>query len=251
MQPKDRIDYIRKNTKSIFMKIIIYLLLPYFMLLSYHEITSSDTAGDKDESDWILLFDGETFDGWHGYNKDEVGPGWNIENGAMVLDKSKGIAGDIVTDMEFENFEFALEWKISECGNSGIFFNVVESPEYRTPYLTGPEMQILDNSCHPDAKIETHRAGDLYDMIATSVVNVNPAGEWNYIRILSDNGRVTFSQNDVEVVQFSMHNEQWAEMIANSKFKNMPAFGKSKKGRIGLQDHGDKVWFRNIKIRTL
>ena len=112
-------------------------------------------------------------------------------------------------------------------------------------------MQILDNTCHPDTRFETHRAGDLYDMITTRYITVNPAGEWNKIRIVSKDGHVQFYQNGYEVVNFQMHNEKWLEMIKNSKFHEMPAFGLSKKGHIALQDHGDKVWFRNIKVRTL
>ncbi len=206
---------------------------------------------DRPQSEWITLFDGESFNGWHSYNQESVLPGWQIEDGAMVLDKSKGKGGYIITDEEFENFELQLEWKIAECGNSGIFWNIVESSKYGTPYLTAPEMQVLDNACHPDAKIDTHRAGDLYDMIETSVVNVHPAGQWNSVKIRTNEGRVTFWQNGAEVVQFTMHSSEWDKMVAKSKFKDWEAFGKSKKGKIGLQDHGDKVWFRNIKIKLL
>ena len=215
------------------------------------QIKKAEMSPPVQTGEWIDIFDGKSFDGWHGYNKDEVGPAWQIEDGAMVLDKSKGKAGDIISDEAYQNFELTLEWKISECGNSGIFFNVVESPKYHSPWLTGPEMQILDNSCHPDAKIETHRAGDLYDMIQTSVVNVKPAGEWNKINIRSLDNEVTFWQNDEQVVQFTMHDESWDKMVSESKFKSMPDFGKARGGKIGLQDHGDKVWFRNIRIKKL
>lgn len=189
--------------------------------------------------------------GWHTFNKEGLDPSWQMEDGVLSFDKSRGEGGDIVTDKEYENFELSLEWKISDCGNSGLFWNIVESEKYRWPWQTGPEMQILDNKCHPDAKIVTHRAGDLYDMIETSVVNVKPAGEWNSIKVRSDHGKMSFSQNGTEVVTFTMHDESWDTMVANSKFKGMEDFGKAKKGRIGLQDHNDKVWFRNISITEL
>ena len=204
-----------------------------------------------EDSGWSELFDGETFSGWHGYNKDQVGAAWQIEDGAMYLDKSKGEGGDIISDGEYENFELYLEWKIADCGNSGIFWNVVESPDLGAPYLSAPEMQVLDNNCHPDAKIDTHRAGDLYDMIETSVVNVKPAGEWNSVKIRSENGNMTFWQNGEEVVKFIMHTPEWDAMVAKSKFKDWDAFGKARSGKIGLQDHGDMVWFRKIKIKVL
>ena len=117
--------------------------------------------------------------------------------------------------------------------------------------MTGPEMQVLDNSCHPDAKIIKHRAGDLYDLISSSKETVKPAGEWNHAVIRSDHGKMEFWLNGTKAVEFTMHDAKWDEMVAASKFKTMPDFGKASKGHIALQDHGDNVWFRNIKIREL
>lgn len=201
---------------------------------------------------WISLFDGQTTKGWHTYNKDHVGSAWKVQDGALVLDKGPSDeGGDLATDQEFENYDLKLEWKIAPCGNSGIIFNVHESPEYKSSYNTGPEMQVLDNSCHPDAKIHTHRAGDLYDMIACKEETVLPANEWNSARIRVKNGKAQFWLNGKKVVKFTMFNDTWKEMVANSKFKTMPGFGTFKKGRIVLQDHGDKVWYRNIMIKEL
>jgi len=215
------------------------------------------------EQGWSLLFDGKDISEFRNFKKETVGSSWIIDDQAIHLkSEPRGDGswqakdgGDLVSDKEYQDFDLKLEWKISNCGNSGIIFNSVESDEYDYVWQTGPEMQILDNSCHPDTKYEKHRAGDLYDLIATKYVTVNPAGEWNKIRIISKGGKVQFYQNGYEVVNFEMHNDKWAEMIENSKFNHkndkMHGFGLAKKGHICLQDHGDKVWFRNIKIREL
>ena len=212
------------------------------------------TAKEKKEG-WKLLFDGKTFNGWHTFKSDKVGAAWVVEDGAIRLNKkeegspAKG-GGDIVTAAEFENYELSLEWKIGPCGNSGIIFNVVESPEYQNTWQTGPEMQVLDN-CHPDGKIEKHRAGNLYDLIKSPTESVKPAGEWNLAKIISNKGHLELWLNDVKQVETMMFTPEWDALIKGSKFKNMPAFGKSKKGRIALQDHGELVWFRNIKLKEL
>ncbi|MDL5048887.1 DUF1080 domain-containing protein [Oscillatoria amoena NRMC-F 0135] len=200
---------------------------------------------------WTLLFDGMSVAGWKGFNKDSVGAAWVIDNGTLHFDNTvQESRGDIITVNEYEDFELALEWKIDSCGNSGIMFNVVEGPEYKNTYLTGPEMQVLDNACHPDAKIIKHRAGDLYDLISCSTETVKPAGEWNQVRIVADHGNYQFWLNGTNVVNFTMHTPEWDALVAGSKFKQWPAFGKATKGHIALQDHGDKVWYRNIMIRT-
>jgi hypothetical protein len=201
---------------------------------------------------WKLLFDGKTTSGWRNYLSDKVTDRWKVANGELYLDKSvtKG-TGDIITDGEFQDYELVLDWKISPCGNSGVIFNVVEDEKFKNTYNSGPEMQVLDNTCHPDAKIAKHRAGDLYDLIAVSKETVKPAGEWNQVRIVSKNAKMEFWLNGTKVVDFTMHTPEWKEMVANSKFKTMAGFAESRKGHIALQDHGDAVWFRNIKIREL
>ncbi|MEL6863649.1 MAG: family 16 glycoside hydrolase [Bacteroidota bacterium] len=216
------------------------------------------TNAEKAEG-WQLLFDGKTTNGWRNFRKEDIGSSWKIADGTLMLDAKRkddggwqaSDGGDIITEGEYENFELELEWKIGACGNSGIMYNVVESDEYDYVWRTGPEMQVLDNTCHPDAKIPTHRAGDLYDMIECSYVTVKPAGQWNKVRIIINNGQVEHWLNGYKVVEFEMFTDQWTQMIADSKFSKMPDFGKARKGHISLQDHGDPVWYRNIRIREL
>ncbi len=214
---------------------------------------------EEEAQGWKLLFDGKTLNGWHNFRKTTIGKSWIVDAGAITLDAKKNPdghwqapdGGDILTEEEYENFEFNIEWKISNCGNSGIIYNVVEGDKYDYVWNTGPEMQILDNTCHPDARFKTHRAGDLYDLIECAYVTVKPAGEWNNVRLIKNKGKVEHWLNGVKVVEYEMYTDRWLEMIANSKFKDMPDFGRATKGRISLQDHGDKVWFRNIKIKVL
>jgi hypothetical protein len=212
---------------------------------------------ESTENDWISLFDGESFNGWSKYGGGDVGAAWKIQDGAIYLDASNkdnwqtGDGGDITTNDEFDNFHFQVEWKIAKNGNSGIIFFVHESPEYSYPWMTGPEMQVLDNDGHPDAKIRTHRAGDLYDLIESTEETVKPLGEWNLAEIIAKDGNLELHLNGVMVVSTTMWTSEWDEMVANSKFKDMPGFGKFKKGKIALQDHGDEVWFRNIRIKKL
>ena len=207
------------------------------------------TEKEKEEG-WKLLFDGKSTDGWRKFKSDKVPASWKVKNGALVLEKS-GDGGDIITNDEYQDFELELEWMISEGGNSGIIYYVKEGDDYGYVWNTGLEMQILDNMRHPDGRFEKHRSGDLYDLIETSFVTVNPPLEWNKVKIISKGGHVEQWQNGYKVVEFDMNSAAYQDLIKNSKFKDMKGFGQAKKGHIALQDHGDKVWFRNIKIKEL
>ena len=215
--------------------------------------TAQNTLTEKEKKDgWKLLFDGTSTKGWKTFNSDSAVTAWKASDGTLMLDSNaKKGRGDLLTAQAYENYELTIDWKISACGNSGIIFNVVEDKKYRATYLTGPEMQVLDNTCHPDAKIIKHRAGDLYDLITSAKETVKPAGEWNTARLVSNHGKMEFWLNGFKSVSFTMHNTEWNDMVAKSKFKTMPDFGKATKGHIALQDHGDQVWYRNIKIKEL
>jgi hypothetical protein len=215
--------------------------------------TSTDTTRTtSSEEGWTSLLQGNTLNGWRNFKSQEAGQAWSVQDGVLMFDPKSGKpGGDLMTDKEFENFELELDWKIDSCGNSGIIFNVVEDEKYDAVWHTGPEMQVLDNACHPDAKIIKHRAGDLYDLISSSTEVAKPAGEWNQVRIISNNANYEFYLNGTKIVSFTMHTPEWDRLVAGSKFKDMPAFGKATKGHIALQDHGDRVWFRNIRIKEL
>lgn len=212
---------------------------------------------ESTEEQWTILFDGTATDAWHQYgqSKDSFPESWKIEDGTLAFYPVEGEHHDIVTDEEFESFELHIEWKISEGGNSGIMFGVKEMEQFQEPYYTGPEIQVLDNERHPDAKVngKTHQAGALYDMVPPAEDVSSPAGEWNtyVIRIDHVNNKGSVTHNGKVVTEFPVHGEQWDTMVANSKFSQWEEFGKHHRGMIALQDHSDRVTYRNIKIRKL
>ena len=205
---------------------------------------------------WKVLFDGQSTKGWHSYGETTAGAAWKVDDGTLHLDaaaKKEGVSGgDLVTDDEFKDFDLMLEWKISAKGNSGIIFYVHDDKEkYPDTYNTGLEMQVLDNEGHDDGKIHKHRAGDLYDLIASRTEPVKPVGEWNKVEIVSKKGKLDLYLNGTKVVSTILWNANWKKLVAGSKFASMPDFSVYRSGKIALQDHGNEVWYRNIKIRTL
>jgi hypothetical protein len=225
-------------------------------------MSSVNNGSAEDDKEWVSLFDGKTTKGWHTYGKTTIGKAWKVEEGTLHLDGASkkdwqtAEGGDIISDEEFENFDLKLEWKISPKGNSGIIFYINEDlAKYPYPWHTGPEVQVLDNGTptapgHADGKLYTHRAGDLYDLLASKEA-AKPAGEWNAVEIVANKGKLDFYLNGEHTLSTTMWNDTWKQMVAISKFKDMPAFGTFQKGKIGLQDHGNDVWFRNIKIKRL
>ena len=197
----------------------------------------------------LSLFDGKTTNGWHSYLKTSPGA-WGVVDGVLKLDPNAPGQGDLVTDKEYENYELSLEWKIAEGGNSGIIFGVHEDPSFDATYLTGIEMQILDDAKAEDNKLPTHLAGALYDMKAPSHP-AKPAGEWNKVTIRKLNGHLTFWLNGRKVVETQMGSPEWQEMLNKSKFKTWKGFAAYPKGHIALQDHGAVVSFKNITIKEL
>jgi hypothetical protein len=201
---------------------------------------------------WVLLFDGKAINQWRGFKKDQVPDSWQVEDGAIALTGKGG--GDLITKNQYENYEFSVDWKISEGGNSGIIYNVSEDPQYKATYHTGPEMQVLDNDRHPDAKMGKNgnrQAGANYDLIPLSTPAVKPVGQWNTAKVVVNKGHVEHWLNGKKVVAYQLGSPEWEALVKGSKFASMPGYGRIKKGHIALQDHGDKVWYKNIKIRPL
>jgi len=246
------------------MKKILFILLAVCVLTackkgksekSIENNTDKATASIQKENEWIALFDGSSFDNWRGYLTDSIYKEWTIEENTMVFTPSDKGGKNIISKQKFTNFILSLEWKISEGGNSGIFWSVFEDEKFPEAYQTGPEIQVLDNVLHADAKVAngTHKAGSLYDMIACPDEHVKPAGEWNLcvLEINHETNQGKVSMNGTKVITFPVHGEKWDEMVKNSKFNGWEGFGQYRTGHIGLQDHSDKVWYRDIKIKEL
>ena len=224
-----------------------------------------------DKKGFITIFDGKTFAGWRGYGKTYMPSKWKVQDGAIFFDsKAKGEGGDIIFAHQFgPDFEFEMEWKIAEGGNSGIFYLAREVANadrsgLEPIYISAPECQVLDNERHPDAKLgkdNNRQSSSLYDMIPAKPQNAKPAGQWTKVRIRVKDGHVQHFQNDVEVLSYDLWTPAWTALLQDSKFseKNWPvAFdllnncgGPEHKGFIGMQDHGDNVWYRNIKVKEL
>jgi len=225
---------------------------------AYEADAASDTTAmaDNDEN-WDKLFNGQDLKGWKAFNADSISDQWQVEDGVLAFSPAEGdreSSENLISEKTYTNFELSLEWKISEGGNSGIMWGVQESEDYSEPYLTGPEIQILDYKLHPDAKNgEVRQAGALYDMMPPSEDKTRNAGEWNetVIRINHRTNKGSVRLNGTLINEFPVHGEEWSKMVENSKFKDWEDFGKNREGHIALQDHSDKVWFRNIKIKEL
>lgn len=209
-------------------------------------------TGLEKQEGWQLLFDGESLEHFRGFRKNEVPPGWEVEDGAITLVGDR--AGDIITKEQYGDFELSIDWKIAEGGNSGIFYHVSEDTTYANTYNSGPEMQVLDDERHPDAKMGVNgnrQAGSLYDLLPLSTPAAKPAGEWNRARLVVNDGNVEHWLNGKKVVTYTLGTPAWDSMVEASKFATMDGFGAEGEGHIALQDHGDRVWFKNIKIRPL
>lgn len=231
-----------------------------------------------DADGFYVLFNGnEKMQGWRGYGKDAVPSRWSVEDGCIKFagsgggEAQSGEGGDLIFEHKFKNFILELEWKISKGGNSGIFYLAQEvktekdgKARYEPIYLSAPEYQVLDNANHPDSFLGVdgnRKSASLYDMIPAKPQNQLPFGEWNKARIMVYKGTVVHSQNDVNVVEYHLWTQQWTDMLQASKFsaERWPiAFdllnncgGENHEGYIGLQDHGDDVWYRNIRIKVL
>ena len=226
------------------------------------KVALNTLTNEEKAQGWILMFDGKTSDGWRGYNKTNFPPDWIVEDGALKLKGSGNgeagsvTGGDIVYGKQkFSNFNLKIEWKISNGGNSGIFYLAREVPGWEI-WRTAPELQILDNDRHPDAllgKDGNRMAASLYDLIPAKPQNTKPAGEWNSVEIISYQGTVVHKQNGVAVLEYHLWTPEWNTLVKNSKFPeyNPDWANVAKEGLIGLQDHGNDVWYRNIKIRPL
>lgn len=199
-------------------------------------------------ADWIELFDGTGTTAWRGYLKPELPEGWRVVDGALT---SVGARVDLITKDQFENFELTLDWKLTKGGNSGIFFGVREDSSLRAVYFSGPEMQILDNEAHRDALDPRTSAGSNYALHAPVRDVTRPVGEWNSVRLIVHDGHVEHWLNGEKLLEYDLDSEDWKRRVANSKFKDMPAYGTARRGHIALQgDHG-WVAFRRIRIRPM
>ena len=234
--------------------------LKLFLLLLPFCFASISCSGDKsaaDKANWITLFDGQSFDGWQMYGEDPITERWVVENGTIICNKgagetNKGFRRSLMTDQKFGNFEFEMDYKIAKGGNSGLMYHVVEDTAYNHDYVTGPEFQILDDEFSRSESKANKMVASSYDMyIPAETKKPNPHGEWNTVRLIYKDGHVEHWLNGEKVLEFQEGDADWIERKANSKWRNLEVWGASKSGHISLQDHGDEIAFRNIRVKKL
>ena len=203
-------------------------------------------AENADEAGFVALFDGKSTEGWQGYRKPGVPAGWVVEEGALAR---RGGGGDLMTKEKFGDFELRFEWKVSPGANSGVMYRVTDTEP--ASYMTGPEYQVLDNSKHPDGRKAETSAASLYALYPADGAEAKAVGEYNDARIVVKGNHVEHWLNGKKVVETEINGEDWNKRIAASKFKGWKKFGQNPQGHIVFQDHGNLVWFRNIRIKKL
>ncbi|MBI1767279.1 MAG: DUF1080 domain-containing protein [Bacteroidetes bacterium] len=220
------------------------------------ETSMAASLNDAQKSEgWKLLFDGQTLNGWKIF-KDRKNNTWEAKDGTLhckpINEQVKGDGderSDIMTTDEFENFEFAFDWKISPKGNSGVMFRVTE--EFEQPYYSGPEYQVIDDGGYSPKPTDKQLTGANYDMHVAAEKNIKPVGEWNSSKIVVNGNHVEHWLNGQKTVEYELNSDDWKSRKGNSKWKDAKGYGMSKKGHIDLQDHGSEVWYKNIMIKTL
>ena len=199
---------------------------------------------------WRSLFDGETLAGWRGYGLEGLPAGWEVAEGTIHFSPpEEGERSDLMTEEQFESFDLAFDWAVTPGGNSGIFFHVSE--DYDRSYETGPEYQILDNAGHRDGGSPLTSAGSNYALHPPTEDVTRPLGEFNEARILVHGDHVEHWLNGHKLLAYTLWDDDWKARVAASKFGSMPGYGRNHAGHVVLQDHGDEIWVRNVKIRTL
>ena len=217
--------------------------------------SSNELASDERGGGWRLLFDGKSTRGWRGFDAEAIPRAWRVEKGALTLSKlqegeSTEGRGDIVTDTQFANFELRLQWAVEPGANSGIFFFAREGAADRI-WKAAPEVQVLDDARHKDGELPSHRAGALYDIYEPKCNALKPAGEYNDARLVVRNGHVEHWLNGYWLVEYDLDSDDFRKRVAASKFRDQPEFARVHRGRLGLQDHGDVIRFRSIRLREL
>jgi len=200
--------------------------------------------------EWKYLFDGQTLNGWRLFQSDSTG-GWFVEDSCLVAGGTgSDLTGDLISIARFSDFELELEWKIAPGGNSGIMYHVQEG-EHKTTYETGPEYQLIDDTGFGSPLEDWQKTGANYAMHNPHGVILKPVGEFNSTRLVVNGPRVEHWLNGVKILEFERWTPEWNELVKQGKWKDYPSYGLAKEGHLALQDHGSKIWFRNIRIKTM
>lgn len=235
-----------------------FVFITSFVYLSAQSQPLNTLSPQEKKDGWALLFNGRDVAGWHTYGGKGVGSAWRVDQNALHLYVPNRVGnkaqngGDLVTDAPFSgDFEFKADWKVERLTNSGIFFFVQETPAYKNVYDTGLELQVLDNAIYEGASENKHRAGDFFSVANARMQEVNPVGAWNQLRFVMRKNKLTVSLNGFTIHEHDLSSPDWKQHVAASKLKDAPISKGRFTGRIGLQDWGSPVWFRNVKIRRL